>query len=455
MEAEVISNSEIEDMTGTMDSKDPNLEKIKFTIGTWNMDHWKRTREQREKGWEYMRTESKADVMLLQESVAAPGLNRSQFVYREISGHCPWGSSVVAFNEDMNVQEIDAVRTRYGAKRFSMLGTFPGAVIVTQVEVPGIGPITCVSVYGLINVYAQTTILRVIADLIPLFDSRFGSRVVLGGDLNISSACNRDRLHEPERIRYRAILDAVESLGLINLVKTAEDRPKSVLNCPCTEDECYEIPTYRGGQLDWLYATPELARRCTRLRVDHDVVYKLELSDHAPLIAEFEIPPTVPDRIWDPDAFVEEMKFIAGPEAARIAEDLIDWAVRKHGKLQSPVHRVSYDRLPTGMASGKLKIWFQLDIVPREIIQWTFSILADGEIEINFQWMIAPYDALEIKEKLWNALNQIEGVSLQKNLTGRPRFRIGALAETDRLEQFTKVFSDMIDTTLRRRNVVK
>ncbi len=443
-------------MTDTISAKDLDLPKKRFTIGTWNMDHWKRTREQREKGWEYMRTESKADVMLLQESVAAPGLNRSQFVYREISGHCPWGSSVVAFNEDMNVQEIDAVRTRYGAKRFSMLGTFPGAVIVTQVDVPGIGPITCVSVYGLMDVYAQTTMLRVVADLIPLFDSRFGSRVVLGGDFNVSTATSREN---PEYPRHSAILNAVESLGLINLAEIVQDRPDPPPNCPCSEQKCHHIATYHSIQLDWLYATPELARRCTRLRVDYDVVDvsggPRRFSDHAPVIAEFEIPPTVPDRIWDPEAFAEEMKFTAGPEAARIAEDLINWADRKHGKLRASGYRVSYDRLPAGMASGKLKIWFQLDIVPREIIQWTFSILADGEIEINFQWMIAPYDDLDVKEKLWNALNQIEGVSLQKNLTGRPRFRIGALAESDRLEQFTKVFSDMIDTTLRRRNVVK
>lgn len=31
--------------------------------------------------------------MLLQESVAALGLNRSQFVHREISGYRPWGST--------------------------------------------------------------------------------------------------------------------------------------------------------------------------------------------------------------------------------------------------------------------------------------------------------------------------------------------------------------------------
>lgn len=35
-----------------------------------------------------------------------------------------------------------------------MLGSNPGTMIVARVDFPGIGPITCISVYGAINVYA-------------------------------------------------------------------------------------------------------------------------------------------------------------------------------------------------------------------------------------------------------------------------------------------------------------
>lgn len=435
-------------MTDTISSKDPHVQGRRFSIGTWNMDHWKRSRQQREKAWEYLRTQSSTDVMLFQESIAPPGFNQSQFVHREISGYRPWGSSVVAFSEGTSVQEIDAVRTRYGAKRFSMLGTFPGTVIVAQAEVPGIGPITCVSIYGLIDVYAQTTMLRIVADLIPLFDSRFGSRVVLGGDFNLSTAYSEDK---PELPRHRAILNAVESLGLMNLAETAQDRPEPTSNCPCSEDKCFHIPTYHNMQIDWLYATPELARRCTHLRVDYGVVTD-KLSDHASIVAEFQIPPSGPGQIVDPESFVEEMKFSAGSEDAQIAEDLINWAFRKHGELRASGHRMSYDRLPVGMPYGKRMIYFQLDIRYSTIPQWTFCVIADGRIEINFQWMIAPYDTLEARERLWSTLNQIEGVSLEKRLNGRPRFPLSVLAAPDRREQFMKVFSDMIDATVRHRN---
>ena len=127
---------------------------------------------------------------------------RTRYVHRELAGSRPWGSAVVAFSDAAEPEEIDAVRTRYGSTRFSMLGSTPGTVIVARVNFPGIGPITCISVYGAINVYAQTTMFRIVADLIPLFDSRDGARVVLGGDFNVTDAIRRNAV---EFLRYRAI----------------------------------------------------------------------------------------------------------------------------------------------------------------------------------------------------------------------------------------------------------
>lgn len=433
-----------------MSTKDPNAQSSRFSIGTWNTDHWKRSRQQRTEAWEYLRIQSGTDVMLLQESVAPLDLDQSQFVYREIGGNRRWGSSVVAFSEDVRVREIDTVSTHYSnSVFFSMQGTFPGAMIVAQAIIPGIGPITCVSIYGLINVYAQTTMLRIIADLIPLFDSQFGSRVVLGGDFNLTTACSES---EPEFPRYRAILNAVESLGLKNLAKTAQNRPEPISNCPCSNDKCFHLPTYQNTQIDWLYATPELARRCTNLRVDYEVVTD-ELSDHAPIIAEFQIPPLGYKQIVDPESFVKEMRFITGSKDAQTAEDLINWASRKHGELRASGHQTSYDRLPVGVRANKPVIWFQLDIHYSSGLQWTFSLTGDGQIEINFQRMTAPYDSEEARERLWSNLNQIESVSIEKRLNGRPRFPLRTLAAPDQLEQFMKIFSDMIDATLRHNNV--
>lgn len=261
------------------------------------MDHWRRTAQQRRDAWEYLRNDSRADVMLLQESIRPRDTPRSRIVHREIAGSRPWGSAVVGVTENVEVCEIDTVRTRYGATRFSMLGSQPGAVVVARVNFPYVGPITCVSVYGVINVYSQTTMFRVVADLIPLFDSLDGERVVFGGDFNITTATKRDA---PELARYGAALTAIESLGLVNLAALDIDRPDPIAGCPCDEVNCRHLRTFGsnpGTQLDWLYATPELARHCTRLRVDN-VVFGT-LSDHAPIIADFQISPLDARRVVD------------------------------------------------------------------------------------------------------------------------------------------------------------
>ena len=56
----------------------------------------------------------------------------------------------------------------------------------------------------------------IVADLIPLFDLRYVDRVVLGGDFNVTTAT---KVNTPELPRYRAVLNAVESLGLAILAK--------------------------------------------------------------------------------------------------------------------------------------------------------------------------------------------------------------------------------------------
>ncbi len=421
-----------------------------LSIGTWNMDHWKRTSQQRKDAWRYLQTERKADVMLLQESVAPSDIPRNRFVYREIAGRRPWGSSVVAFACDLETEEIDAVRTRYGATRFSMLGSLPGSVIVARIHVPEVGPITCVSVYGAMDDgYAQTRMFRVIADLIPLFDSGDGRRVILGGDFNITTATRPDTLELP---RYRALFCAIESLGLVNLATIAEDRPDTMPDCPCGAGDCRHVRTFGGNpgtQLDWLYATEELAHRCTRLRVDHNVMGTR--SDHAPLIAEFRVPPLKGGMVVDPDSFVHELGVRAGCECARIAEELIAWAHRKHVELEGSGRRVAYfNRMPTRNTDPP-EIWFQLDRLPladgKELLQWTFSIKAD-RVVVQFQYMVAPFHTENARKELWSDLCRIDDVTLDRCLKGRPSFPLQNLARSEICEQFQQVFSTMIDKTL-------
>lgn len=426
----------------------------KFSIGTWNMDHWKRTVQQRRDAWAYLGSKAGADIMLLQESGVPAGISRSRYVHRELAGSRPWGSAVVVCADaaDLELAEIDAVRTWFGSTRFSMLGSTPGAVIVARVDFPGIGPITCISVYGVINVYAQTTMFRIVADLIPLFDSRDGKRVVLGGDFNVTDAIRGDAVELP---RYKAIMNAVESLGLVNLARVVSERSAPIPDCPCGEKDCYHLHTYnwgnnQGTQLDWLYATPDLAKHCTGIRLDHEVFGKL--SDHAPIVADFNVVPDELPCIVDPESFVEELAARSGPKCARIAEELHAWALRKHETLRFGERRLaSFDRFPISHGVKDPQMWFQLDLNYPDDIQWTFSLTTSGTVRIQFRFMQEPFDRMDVRERIWSEINEIPGVDLDRRLEGLPSIPIQCLANPEARTRFERVFSDMIDETIRTR----
>ena len=404
------------------------------------MDHWKRSVQQRRDAWEYLRTRAQADVMLLQECVPLQDMGPGRSVHRRIGGHRPWGSSVVALAEEAEAWEIDTVRTRYGRMQYSMLGHIPGAVIVARANLPGCGPITCVSVYCAMDLYAQTTMFRIVADLIPLFDSPDGARVVVGGDFNVTTALHPNKLELP---RYKAIFSAIESLGLTDLSGITPNRPDPIPECPCLQPDCRHFQTFESGtQLDWMYATPELACRCTRVRIDRSVWPSL--SDHVPIIAEFEIPDPVSDR----ESFLKELGIRSGPQNVPIAEDLISWAL----ELQEEYEIAALDRLP--VAEDPSRLWFQLDHrYTGKLLQWTFSLFTDGRLEVQFQYMMAPLDKTQdgMKEREWlrSELNRIDGVDLaEARLKGRPTFPLSALAAEEPRNLFKQAFSKMIERTL-------
>ena len=82
---------------------------------------------------------------------------------------------------------------------------------MARLTVPDIQPITLVSVHGVWDGPVVSTMYRVIADLVPLFDSPHGARVILGGDLNVSDATTSAK----DLARAESILAAIRSLGLV------------------------------------------------------------------------------------------------------------------------------------------------------------------------------------------------------------------------------------------------
>lgn len=413
-------------------------------VATWNMDHWKRTVAVREAAWGKLQ-ELGVDVALLQETVPPRSMARDRVVYRPIGGTRGWGSGVVApGRQGIAVEELDVVRTRYGPRLFSMLGSFPGAVVVARAAVPGLGSVTFVSVYGMIDVYAQTTMFRIVADLIPLFDSPEGQHVVLGGDFNVTTAT---RQNAPEFRRYAAVLHAVESLGLENLAEVVKNRPPSPVSCPCGQEVCLHLATFGGAQFDYLYATSELASRCQRLWLPTGDT--ADLSDHVPIVADFDLTGRLVRTQWDAGTFAALLAERHGASAAIVVENLLVWVDRKQDELRRSGYRdARLDRLPFSEGTEP-QLWFQLDRRNTEGFQWTCSLRSDGNVVVQFQYMTGPFASQERRREVWERLRAIPGLNLEPRLNGRPTFPIAVLADEGRLETFLGVLDFIVDETLR------
>ena len=181
---------------------------------------------------------------------------------------------------------------RHSSREVSLYQTWPGSVAVATAEPDDGPPVTFVSVYGLIDCgYAVTTVHRVLSDLTPLLDSKYGKRLVLGGDLNCST-----QLAPPDRARHRNLFERFESLGLIDLLTLAGDDRAPVAGCPCDDEPCRHVQTHRHSRSavpwhdDYLFATEPMADRLVSCEAhDQGEPDPWEFSDHCPVVATFDI----------------------------------------------------------------------------------------------------------------------------------------------------------------------
>ncbi len=136
-----------------------------------------------------------------------------------------------------------------------------------------------------------------VSELNPVLDdSRYKRRVLIGGDLNTGTQW------PPHQSRWQArdqnVLGRFEALGLIDCLQKMRI-PGPLEGCPCGKgDACTHVWTRRTpsnpdlpGQIDYLFATPNMAEclvSCTALATDE----WFAISDHAPIVADFEIKQT-------------------------------------------------------------------------------------------------------------------------------------------------------------------
>lgn len=270
-------------------------------IVTWNMDHWRRSQDLRDRAWRYLSEELHPDVALLQESV--PRGDADKVVFREGGilderkrppRKLEWGSSVVSFGPPMRA--MDEVVGLFSKQTIPLHRTFPGAVAIAEVDCPS-GPLVVVSAYGLIDRgYADTTVHRILSDLTPLIDLRKGRRMVIAGDLNITTQWSKKHrsflkgLHEECLRRDKNVFARFEALGFRNVVNAPDGKPLE--GCECTAGaECRHVQTQRHDrstfpwQNDYFFVTEGLVDAVVGVEVlAKDEVW--HLSGHSPIIVE-------------------------------------------------------------------------------------------------------------------------------------------------------------------------
>ena len=418
---------------------------VPFRVATWNLNHWQqpiRPIDTRSAAWEFLRSDIKADAALIQETVPPQALDRTSYVYREIAGHRPWGSAVVSFDPAVRLEEIWAVRTPFSSRRFTIANTYPGSVAIAELSIPGVAPITFVSLYCVIDVYAQTTLLRVIADLVPLFDSAHGSRVILGGDLNLTTATRK----EYDLRRGKGVLGALESLGLDEVTGLVDNPPASNPECPCGRGgSCRHLPTWKGQELDHLYVSHALRGQVRALVLRSDAV-ACGLSDHAPIVLELALSRRAAKRKWDRATFAAEIGARHGAGAANVIQQLVAWAEDKQVRLsREGVRDVELARFPCSEAVDP-EMWLQID--RGGVLGWmnTVSFRARGDVVVQFQHMThPPFDTTTKREELRQRLAAIGAVIPSSRMNGRPEFPLSVLERPESFEAFIGILEWFVD----------
>ena len=251
-------------------------------IVSWNMSHWQKTAAQRREAWDYLRS-LEVDFALLQETVPPAELHPHAYVYRPegIDRNRRWGSAIVSFGDA--IEPVLVAKSRHGKTAVNLHGTFTGSVAIAITK----GGFTLISLYTVMEQgYAIITLHRQLSDLTPMFDSPLGRRVVLAGDLNIST-----QFPEPDRSRHRNALERIAAFDMVDAFGIDRPPRERLDGCPCEDRPCRHVQTQRHGrskipwQNDYFFVSKALVPKVKSCIPVHEG-YPWLLSDHSPILLE-------------------------------------------------------------------------------------------------------------------------------------------------------------------------
>jgi len=236
-----------------------------ISVVTWNMDYWKRSREQRLAAWAYLTEEIRPDIALLQECVPPVDMSEEyNIIYHEIGGSRNWGSAVLA--KGYPIKEIDFDNSH------------PGSVVAAEVVLPTL-TLTAISVYGIFcrHNYTTTTMHRILSDLTPLLHGQRSSRTfIMGGDYNVTPQWDERYNHRDPA--HKLVFDRIEDLKLVDCTKQFFGGIVQT-NHHARSDFPW--------QNDFLHASKKLAAKQVSCEVLDDERVR-EFSDHDPVVGNFD-----------------------------------------------------------------------------------------------------------------------------------------------------------------------
>jgi len=234
------------------------------------------------------------DIALLNEAAPPPtetGIWRDETVGRDAKRR-KWSAAVLTPHPFAEITDAQP-QWRTSKRNVPFECSRPGSWVAAEVDVAAGETVTAVALYGLLDELSDSSVHRSLSEISAVLDDRRYRRLVLiGGDLNTGTQWPAGDYFGP---RDGNVLARFEALGLVDCLVAM--RPAGRLEgCLCTHgDDCTHTRTrldprrpHVAYQTDYLWASRLLAKRlrsCTALATDE----WFAISDHAPILAEFDV----------------------------------------------------------------------------------------------------------------------------------------------------------------------
>ncbi len=244
-------------------------------VVTWNMNHSFR-RGQVDAQWAFLDS-LKPTIALVQEAPERVGYEG--FIRRVVPDR-GLGTGILSYG-DVKLTEVPTVPLGQPPPAGHLEASHPGSFVVADCDLGNGRVIQAVSIYGLMRsvftkvVYATAPVQRLLSDLTPIIDVHRNKKpVVMGGDLNVTP-----QIPAPDKEAHVALIDRIKAFGLTDCLREFHDdyvRTHRHKNAP----------TSSPYQNDWMFASKQL-RPLLCMPVDTEEAWAL--SDHCPVLAEFEL----------------------------------------------------------------------------------------------------------------------------------------------------------------------